>query len=160
MSGYRFDLADSKPKNPVLPLGTRAGCRGLAPILSSVTPHRSIAVLPCREAAGTAKGLEKLYIQSRAAAKLCVILSASLLPSLSINSRRKKAGDSLCDQRGGYSPKPLQAQGGTQTHQGQSPAFPHPFKPQSPSTVSFFSLSSHLAPLTPDPPKLQPLTCI
>lgn len=51
-------------------------------------------VLPCREAAGTAKGLGKFYRLSRAAAKLCVIHSASLLPSLSLNSQRKKAGDS------------------------------------------------------------------
>lgn len=36
-----FDSADSKPKKPVLPLGTQAGCGGLAGILSSVPPRRS-----------------------------------------------------------------------------------------------------------------------
>lgn len=123
------------------------------------------AVLPCREAAGTAKGLEKFYRLSRAAAKLCVIHSASLLPSLSITSQRKKAGDSLCDQQGVIQPQTPMGTRWNRSTSGTQPSLPtslqppvtHPlttaqihFSVSQASWITLFPMArEHLAPLTP-----------
>lgn len=144
MSGYRccviwFDLADSKPKNPdclwELELAVVGWLQSFLVCLH-IAPQ---AVLPCREAAGTAKGLEKFYRLSRAAAKLCIIHSASLLPSLSINSQRKKAGDSLCDQQG-----VIQPQTGTRWNRGTSGTEPSlPTSLQAPVTHPLSTAQIH-----------------